>query len=174
MNRLPIRLTRQRRNCDLNPGTSAPKSSTLTTRLQSHLFCTMRSANLPNAHVNTAELVGQSWSILYRPKGGGVTMGWLLHLVTGRPHWWYGPPTVLEFLVINFSVCFVLLSNCHIIIYCIVWLQDHVVLRIDHIHSYTTHRLLRHTLRYNITHSNKYHKQLRIMPPPPHVYAICG
>ena len=35
------------------------------------------------------------------------------------------PPTVLEFLVINFSVCLVLLSNCHklIIIYCIVWFQ---------------------------------------------------
>jgi len=28
--------TRQRRGCDLNPGPSAPESSTLTTRLQSH------------------------------------------------------------------------------------------------------------------------------------------
>ena len=28
-----------------------------------------------------------------------------------------GPPTVLEFLVINFSVCLVLFSNCYIIIY---------------------------------------------------------
>jgi len=34
-----------------------------------------------------------------------------------------GPPTVLEFLVINFSVCLVLLSNCYIIICCIVWFQ---------------------------------------------------
>jgi len=36
-------------------------------------------------------------------------------------------PTVLEFLVINFSVCLVLLSrpNCYIIIYCIVWFQVH-------------------------------------------------
>ena len=42
-------------------------------------------------------------------------MGWLVRLVTGA-HWWYGPPTVLEFLVINFSVCLVLLSNCYIII----------------------------------------------------------
>jgi len=30
------------------------------------------------------------------------------------------PPTVLEFLVINFSVCLVLLSNCYKIIYCII------------------------------------------------------
>jgi len=30
-------VTRQRRDCDLNPGPSAPESSTLTTRLPSHL-----------------------------------------------------------------------------------------------------------------------------------------
>ena len=29
-------VTRQRRDCDLNPGLSAPESSTLTTRLPSH------------------------------------------------------------------------------------------------------------------------------------------
>jgi len=33
---LPKTVTRQRRGCDLNPGPSAPKSSTLTTRLPSH------------------------------------------------------------------------------------------------------------------------------------------
>ena len=33
---LPKTVTRQRRDCDLNPGTSAPESSTLTTRLPSH------------------------------------------------------------------------------------------------------------------------------------------
>ena len=36
MNSLPKTVTRQRRGCDLNPGTSAPESSTLTTRLPSH------------------------------------------------------------------------------------------------------------------------------------------
>ena len=33
---LPKTVTRQRRDCDLNPGLSAPESSTLTTRLPSH------------------------------------------------------------------------------------------------------------------------------------------
>ena len=36
VNSLPKTVTRQRRGCDLNPGPSAPKSSTLTTRLPSH------------------------------------------------------------------------------------------------------------------------------------------
>ena len=36
MNSLPKTVTRQRRDCDLNPGPSAPKSSRLTTRLPSH------------------------------------------------------------------------------------------------------------------------------------------
>jgi len=33
---LPKTVTRQRSGCDLNPGPSAPESSTLTTRLPSH------------------------------------------------------------------------------------------------------------------------------------------
>jgi len=33
---LPKTVARQRRDCDLNPGRSAPESSTLTTRLSSH------------------------------------------------------------------------------------------------------------------------------------------
>ena len=36
MNSLPKTVTRQRRSCDLNPGPSAPESSSLTTRLPSH------------------------------------------------------------------------------------------------------------------------------------------
>jgi len=35
VNSLPKTVTRQRRDCDLNPGRSAPESSTLTTRLPS-------------------------------------------------------------------------------------------------------------------------------------------
>jgi len=34
VNSLPKTVTRQRRDCDLNPGPSAPESSTLTTRLR--------------------------------------------------------------------------------------------------------------------------------------------
>jgi len=37
VNSLLKTVTRQRRDCDLNPGRSAPESSTLTTRLPSHL-----------------------------------------------------------------------------------------------------------------------------------------
>jgi len=36
VNSLPKTATRQRSGCDLNPGPSAPESSTLTTRLPSH------------------------------------------------------------------------------------------------------------------------------------------
>ena len=42
VNSLPKTVTRQRRGCDLNPGPSAPESSTLTTRLPSHPNCTQR------------------------------------------------------------------------------------------------------------------------------------
>jgi len=38
VNSLPKTVTRQRRDCDLNPAPSAPESSTLTTRLPSHPF----------------------------------------------------------------------------------------------------------------------------------------
>jgi len=38
VNSLPKTVTRQRRDCDLNPDPSAPESSTLTTRLPSHLL----------------------------------------------------------------------------------------------------------------------------------------
>jgi len=47
VNSLPKTVTRQRRDCDLNPGPSAPESSTLTTRLlatpASNLFKSQRS-----------------------------------------------------------------------------------------------------------------------------------
>jgi len=36
VNSLPKTVTRQRRDCDLNPGPTVPESSTLTTRLPSH------------------------------------------------------------------------------------------------------------------------------------------
>ena len=42
VNSLPKTVTQQRRGCDLNPGPSAPESSTLTTRLPSHPTCSYR------------------------------------------------------------------------------------------------------------------------------------
>jgi len=42
VNSLPKTVTRQRHGCDLNPGPSAPESSTLTTRLPSHPLCRVR------------------------------------------------------------------------------------------------------------------------------------
>ena len=46
MNSLSKTVTRQRRDCDLNPGPSAPESSTLTTRLPSHPIKVLPSENL--------------------------------------------------------------------------------------------------------------------------------
>jgi len=45
VNSLPETVTRQRRGCDLNPGPSAPESSTLTTRLPSHPASWSKSGN---------------------------------------------------------------------------------------------------------------------------------
>jgi len=45
VNRLPKTVTRQRRGCDLNPGPSAPETSTLTTRLPNHLLACRAIAN---------------------------------------------------------------------------------------------------------------------------------
>jgi len=48
VNSLPKTLTRQCRGCDLNPGPTAPESSTLTTRLPSHPTITNCVLNIPN------------------------------------------------------------------------------------------------------------------------------
>jgi len=51
VNRLPKTVTRQRHDCDLNPGPSAPESSTLTTRLPNpHIWSTI--GNNSNDHDN--------------------------------------------------------------------------------------------------------------------------
>jgi len=42
VNSLPKTVTRQRRGCDLNPVSSAPESSTLTTRLPSHPYTVLQ------------------------------------------------------------------------------------------------------------------------------------
>jgi len=45
VNSLPKTVTRQRCGYDLNPGPSAPESSTITNRLQSHLYLNMTMHN---------------------------------------------------------------------------------------------------------------------------------
>jgi len=50
VNNLPKTVTGQRRDCDLNPGPSAPESSALTTRLPSHLSKRSRGGRLLLRH----------------------------------------------------------------------------------------------------------------------------
>ena len=73
MNSLPKTVTRQRRDCDLNPAPSAPESSTLTTRLPSHpandyvgqiVVC-----SLPAGEPKTAVRGGISWRQLRSRSG---------------------------------------------------------------------------------------------------------
>ena len=52
MDSLPKTVTRQRRDCDLNPGPSAPESSTLITRLPSHPIPNLDN---PNRKQNTGK-----------------------------------------------------------------------------------------------------------------------
>jgi len=59
VNSLPETVTRQRRDCDLNPGPSAPESSTLTTRLPSHPTFDKAIVNADSAPVGCCQLVGQ-------------------------------------------------------------------------------------------------------------------
>jgi len=51
VNSLPKTVTRQHRDCDLNPGPSAPESSTLTTRLPSHSY---RELSIQDVHIDGA------------------------------------------------------------------------------------------------------------------------
>jgi len=60
VNSLPKTVARQRRDCDLNPGPTAPESSTLTTRLPS------RPVSIPHVDVCVCVFSGQCgerWSV---------------------------------------------------------------------------------------------------------------
>ena len=78
VNSLPKTVTRQRRDCDLNPGLSAHESSTLTTRLPRHPNGGLVSLNLmANSHLPTPAtrpdatrrncLVVSDWKVCVRP-----------------------------------------------------------------------------------------------------------
>jgi len=57
VNSLPKTVTRQRRGCDLNPGSSAPESSTLTTRLTSHPWNNNNSNSNNYGNVSGADIM---------------------------------------------------------------------------------------------------------------------
>ena len=57
---LPKTVTRQRHDCDLNPGHSAPESSTLTTRLPSH----------PRGRGRNEKGKGEKWKRNWRERSG--------------------------------------------------------------------------------------------------------
>jgi len=60
VNSLPKTVTVQRRDCDLNPGPSAPESNTLTTRLPSHPMKTCRNVFLSDTDCQmTIGLIGE-------------------------------------------------------------------------------------------------------------------
>jgi len=68
VNRLPKTVTRQRHDCDLNPGPSAPESSTLTTRLPSHPTKTNNEHNMSKWYDDTGEqLFGNEKVLTKRP-----------------------------------------------------------------------------------------------------------
>ena len=73
VNSLPKTVTRQRRDCDLNPGPSAPESSTLTTRLPSHPFKTLEIKNKQLALVgHRSQTPPRPRCCLKRPKSSAV------------------------------------------------------------------------------------------------------
>ena len=59
VNSLPKTVTRQRRDCDLNPGPTAPESNTLTTRLPSHPDSIYRGKNHTNLFRHSKDVDSQ-------------------------------------------------------------------------------------------------------------------
>jgi len=56
VNSLLKTVTRQRRDCDLNPDPSAPESSMLTTRLTSHHALLIKKQQMTNANVEKKKM----------------------------------------------------------------------------------------------------------------------
>jgi len=84
VNTLPNTVTRQRRGCDLNPGPSAPESSTLPSRLPSHPLHTvfnyiLKDVGLSCFFRNSYFTVGTQWNQRCPRDGHGLSpsMGWV-------------------------------------------------------------------------------------------------
>jgi len=65
VNSLPKTVTRRRRGCDLNPGPTAPESSTLTIRLPSHTTYGVADLYRPNPSLLDLSCVRQNSSQTY-------------------------------------------------------------------------------------------------------------
>ena len=84
MKSLPKTVTRQRRGCDLNPGRSAPESSTLTTRLPSHhkpsidaAYCCRRADVICRGLTDgDADVSGSGWDEPEQPCRVHVGINW--------------------------------------------------------------------------------------------------
>ena len=61
VNSLPKTVTRQRRGCDLNPGPTAPESSTLATRLQANHLPTYLLKTQHGARARYGAAYTQKW-----------------------------------------------------------------------------------------------------------------
>ena len=70
VNSLPKTVTRRRRGCDLNPGPSAPESSTLTTRRPSHPIMIVYSSS-QGCHTATGTHTPHGITQCYLPPGRG-------------------------------------------------------------------------------------------------------
>ena len=80
VNSLPRTVTRQRRGCDLNPGRSAPESSTLTTRLPSHPLCSQNYV-VSFVHATLETMSFKSYSALLKSGLANHTTDSAVHLV---------------------------------------------------------------------------------------------
>ena len=74
VNSLPKTVTRQRRDRDLNPGPTAPESSTLTTRLPSHpnrkMFCKSGSMCQVTQHHSVVDVEVEEKDVVCRRHAG--------------------------------------------------------------------------------------------------------
>jgi len=94
---LPKTVTRQRRDCDLNPGRSAPESSTLTTRLPSHPHVHKNSNNNEQVHWQVNPSVLATYDI--GPLSSGADLGGD-YTVTSHPH----PPGAAAYFMLLLCV----------------------------------------------------------------------
>ena len=77
VNSLPRTVTRQRRGCDLNPGPTAPESSTLTTRLLLGPTTYMQILNLPISLTAKDALRGMRYMFVEQWQRTGVVVVFL-------------------------------------------------------------------------------------------------